>query len=168
MARRLKREIEKIIDPTHKKHAKVADILNFCKLDVGDNVLEWNILIKGPEGSAYDGFAIKIKLTAPPEYPFKPPELKFGDKVFHPNVDDTNGSVCPDAFGMDSASWGPTLDMAHVLRIVHGALKNPSTDAPINGDAGKMFADNKKAWGAKVQQSLKKCGAVTASSVFSS
>jgi len=159
--RRIIKEYKAISDPKHKNYAKFKDIRACSHIIVSDkNVMEWKVFIKGPEGSAYEGHCVEFQINALPEYPFKAPELKFVTQMFHPNVN-KDGTVCAEAFHLDPSSWGPTLNMGHVIRQVQEALRAPSVDSPVNADAGEVFKKDKAAWGKKVKMSLKKCGAKT-------
>ena len=114
---------------------------------------------QGPEGSPYEGYAVKVLLTFPSTYPFKPPRIKFATKLYHPNVNDDDGSVCDEAFHLDAKSWGPTLDAGHIIRVIYGALGMPNDESPINAEAGRMFRDNKELWKKTAKSTLEKYGA---------
>jgi ubiquitin-protein ligase len=36
----------------------------------------------------------RLSVNVSPEYPFKPPEVRFLTRIFHLNVDHTTGDVC--------------------------------------------------------------------------
>lgn len=155
------KEYKAITDPKHKNHSKVSDVPSFCKIIFSDDkVMEWKVFVKGPPDSAYEGHCVEIKVTASPQYPFKAPDLLFVTQMFHPNVN-KDGTVCPEAFHLDAASWGPTLNFAHVFRQVQEALRAPNVDSPVNADAGTAFKKSKDAWRKKVASTLKKCAAKT-------
>ena len=40
----------------------------------------------GPQGSIYAGGTFRILCNLPEKYPFKPPEIKFETKIYHPGV----------------------------------------------------------------------------------
>eukprot|EP00939_MAST-03C_sp_MAST-3C-sp1_P003065 g3065.t1 len=160
--RRLLKEYSKMTDPEAKGHSKVKDVLTFANIELGsdgDDILTWNIDIKGPEGSAYEGFCIPVQMSFPAQYPFKPPKLVFKTKVHHPNVNKEDGTVCPDAFHLDSKSWGPTLGAAHVLRVVYSSLSEPSMESPLDAAAGTQYRANKDTWKKNVVATLGKYGA---------
>jgi ubiquitin-protein ligase len=46
----------------------------------------WTAVIRGPAGSFYEGYEFDLVIDVPAEYPMVPPHIKFGSKIFHPNV----------------------------------------------------------------------------------
>lgn len=42
--------------------------------------------IPGPPDTPYAGGTYEIKIKIPSNYPFKPPEMTFLTRVFHPNI----------------------------------------------------------------------------------
>ena len=42
--------------------------------------------ITGPPGTPYEAGRFTVDVKIPPEYPFRPPIMKFDTKVWHPNI----------------------------------------------------------------------------------
>lgn len=61
----------------------------------GENIFTWIGTIEGGKGTPYEGLSYKLSLHFPPNYPFKPPQVKFETTCFHPNVDQF-GNICLD------------------------------------------------------------------------
>jgi ubiquitin-conjugating enzyme (huntingtin interacting protein 2) len=40
----------------------------------------------GPPGTPYEGGTFLVDIKIPNEYPFRPPNMRFETKVWHPNV----------------------------------------------------------------------------------
>ena len=49
------------------------------------SLLQWEIMIIGPNDTLYEGGFLRAELIFPPEYPLLPPKMKFLTKMWHPN-----------------------------------------------------------------------------------
>ena len=127
---RIKRDLSRII--------KYKDLF---KIDIDDNILFWNVLIKGPEDSYYRGKEYNIEVNfININYPFDPPKITFKDKIFHPNIDD-KGNICLDLL---KESWQPTIPMINILKSILSLLKYPNVDDPLNIDAANIYKKNQE------------------------
>jgi ubiquitin-conjugating enzyme E2 G2 len=50
-----------------------------------DDLLHWEALIQGPEGTPFEGGVFPAELRFPKDYPLAPPTMKFLGEIFHPN-----------------------------------------------------------------------------------
>ena len=50
-----------------------------------DNLLLWNVLIKGPEDTPFEGGVYEAELKFPKDYPLSPPSMRFLCDLWHPN-----------------------------------------------------------------------------------
>ena len=82
------------------------------------------------------------------EYPFKHPQVKFATKIFHPNVNRTDGTVCEE---MLSHNWSPQTQMKEVLEKVYKMMEEPNSDNPVDEEITQLFKENPK----KFQDSAK-------------
>ena len=82
-----------------------------------DNLFEWTCILDGPDGTPYQGGTYAVKLHIPPDYPFHPPKAFFETKIFHPNIDFTNGSVC---LNILKSEWSPRWGLeVRSLEVIH-------------------------------------------------
>lgn len=56
----------------------------------------WKGYIEGPDDTPYKGGSYQIDIQLPPEYPYKPPKMKFDTKIWHPNISSQTGAICLD------------------------------------------------------------------------
>jgi ubiquitin-conjugating enzyme E2 G2 len=50
-----------------------------------DDLLYWEALIQGPEGTPFEGGVFAAELRFPKDYPLAPPSMRFLGEVWHPN-----------------------------------------------------------------------------------
>ncbi len=50
-----------------------------------DDLLYWEALIQGPEGTPFEGGVFAAELRFPKDYPLAPPSMRFLGDVWHPN-----------------------------------------------------------------------------------
>lgn len=58
------------------------------------NVLNWRITMYGPEGTLYEGGYFLIRVDFDEKYPDVKPNIRFKTKIYHTNVNQTDGHVC--------------------------------------------------------------------------
>jgi len=83
----------------HRARAEAAD-LAASPFDWGSaepiegDLFKWRATVVGPEGTPYEGGVFNVSITVPTEYPFRPPEVLFTTKIYHPNVKTDTGEIC--------------------------------------------------------------------------
>lgn len=55
-------------------------------LVVDNNITHWKGFINGSPDTPYEGGYFQIDIVMPPEYPYKPPKMKFDTRIWHPNI----------------------------------------------------------------------------------
>lgn len=50
-----------------------------------DDLLHWEAMIQGPEGTPFEGGVFPAELKFPADYPLAPPTMKFLGEIWHPN-----------------------------------------------------------------------------------
>lgn len=103
-----------------------------------DENLAWSITLFGPKDSPYDGGCFSVRLVFPGDYPMKAPTMRFETKIFHPNIDWADGSVCMDSLASGwSPAWGPRTLLEGVLSLLTAPAQG--ADSPLNCDAAKLL-----------------------------
>ncbi|EOB13096.1 Ubiquitin-conjugating enzyme E2 4 [Nosema bombycis CQ1] len=101
---------------------------------------EFDIVIEGPKDSLFVGYKYKIHVLLPDDYPFKSPSIGFVTKIFHPNVDETSGSICLDVLNQ---VWSPMYDLMNIVDIfIPQLLMYPNASDPLNCEAGSLFLND--------------------------
>lgn len=115
-----------------------------------NNFLKWQILLLGPNDTIFEGGIFKCEIIFPKEYPNRPPEFKFLDNFFHPNIY-KDGKVCisilhegQDVYGYEHISerWNPSHSVNSILMSILSIIPEPNFDSPANVDASKLWREN--------------------------
>jgi ubiquitin-conjugating enzyme E2 D/E len=107
---------------------------------VQDDIFKWECTMSGPAESPYAGGKFILRLEFPAQYPFKPPKLVFGTKVYHPSVMLETGEICGAVLG----NWGPTLNAEHCLMTVYSLLRDLQPDHPLEEEIAQQLANKPK------------------------
>mmetsp|Transcript_8155 Transcript_8155/g.20982 ORF Transcript_8155/g.20982 Transcript_8155/m.20982 type:complete len:163 (-) Transcript_8155:381-869(-) len=106
----------------------------------GDNLYEWVSTILGPKGSPYQGGVFFLDITFPPDYPFKPPKVRFRTRIYHCNVNSA-GAICLDVL---KENWSPALTISKVLLSICSLLTDPNPQDPLVGKIAQHLLDDKE------------------------
>uniref|UniRef100_A0A286XDM4 E2 ubiquitin-conjugating enzyme n=2 Tax=Hystricomorpha TaxID=33550 RepID=A0A286XDM4_CAVPO len=122
-----------------------------------NNIMVWNAVIFGPEGTPFEDGTFKLTIEFTEEYPNKPPTVRFISKMFHPNVY-ADGSICLDIL---QNRWSPTYDVSSILTSIQSLLDEPNPNSPANSQAAQLYQENKREYekrvSAIVEQSWRDC-----------
>jgi peroxin-4 len=132
--KRLKKELEKL------SKANLDDSDN-SDSDIhltpsSTNIMVWTALIRGPQGSPYEGGVYQLNISCGSDYPLNPPLMTFVTKIFHPNVLFRSGEICLDILKKE---WSPAWGLQAACRAIVSLLNDPAADSPLNCDAGNML-----------------------------
>lgn len=92
---------------------------------------EWNGTILGPFNTVFDGRIYSLKITCGPEYPEKPPLVRFVNKINIPCVNQGNGKVEK----LDVLNkWKNTTTLEIILTAIKNEMQNnKKTQQPPEG-----------------------------------
>ena len=95
---------------------------------------------KGPPGTPYEGGLFQVAIDIPQEYPFKPPQMKFITKIYHPNISSVTGAICLDIL---KDAWTPILTLKSSLISLQSLLQSPEPSDPQDAEVAKHYLSNK-------------------------
>ncbi len=107
---------------------------NLLGAPVDKNIMTWQAVIFGPEGTPWDGGTFTLVLNFSEEYPNKPPDVRFTSKMFHPNIYN-DGQICLDIL---KSQWSPVYDVSAILTSIQSLLCDPNPKSPANAEAAKV------------------------------
>ncbi|KAI9880354.1 MAG: hypothetical protein M1830_003965 [Pleopsidium flavum] len=108
-----------------------------------DDLTQLTILLSGPYGTPYSQGVWKLHLKIPEDYPKSPPKASFRTRIWHPNVEESTGSVCVDTLKRD---WESKLTLRDVLMTISCLLIQPNPDSALNSVAGQLLQDDYEAF----------------------
>ncbi|KAI6831646.1 hypothetical protein KC333_g796 [Hortaea werneckii] len=91
---------------------------------------------RGPPDTPYERGEYDIDIKITPEYPFKPPEMRFITKIWHPNVSSQTGAICLDTLGN---AWSPVLTLKSALISLQSLLSSPEPKDPQDAEVASML-----------------------------
>ncbi|XP_050030330.1 ubiquitin-conjugating enzyme E2 D2-like [Dermacentor andersoni] len=115
--------------------------------DTGD-MFNWQATISGPEKTPFEGGVFKLSIFFPNDYPFKPPQVKFITKIYHPNING-NGIICLDIL---KSQWSPALSIAKVLLSICALMCEPNPDDPLMPEVASMYKNNRAQYNATARK----------------
>ncbi|CAB4431304.1 unnamed protein product [Rhizophagus irregularis] len=108
-------------------HDLGRDLPSCCSAGpIGDDLFYWQATIMGPFDSPYSGGVFYLSIRFPTDYPFKPPQVKFTTRVYHPNIN-SSGTICLDIL---RDQWSPAISISSVLLSIYCMLIDPNPDDP--------------------------------------
>lgn len=113
-----------------------------------DDIFRWTATIIGPSDSPFAGGIYKLKIFFPTEYPFKPPQVVFETKVYHPNINSAGG-ICLDIL---KKAWSPALTITKVLLSICSLLTDPNPEDPLEPEIAIQYKLNRSEYIAMAQE----------------
>lgn len=107
-----------------------------------DDLYAWDATIVGPPDTPYAGGIFSLTVAFPPEYPFKPPEVRFATPIYHCNVS-SSGHICLDTL---NRKWTPALTIRGVLLSIQLLMSTPNPSSALNCTAANLYRKNRAAF----------------------
>lgn len=132
-ANRIKRELMKLArDEALSKQGISVETLN-------DNFVELEAQILGPKDTPYEGGNYVLDIKIPSAYPFKPPEIRFATKIWHPNVSSVTGAIC---LNILKDEWVALLGLRTTLISVQALLSAAEPDDPQDAIVARQYRED--------------------------
>lgn len=106
---------------------------------VENKITHWVATMNGPIDSPFEGGKFTLDIVFPLEFPFKPPIIKFKNKMYHPNIS-TIGLICLDIL---KDQWSPALSIFKVLLSINSLLADPNPNDPLNPDVATVYKNDR-------------------------
>lgn len=121
---------------------------------INNRMQEFMIKFKGPTDSPFEGGTWKIHVELPDQYPYKSPSIGFQNKIFHPNIDESSGSVCLDVINQ---TWSPMFDLCNIFDVfLPQLLCYPNPADPLNTNAAALMKQDKTEYESRIREYVKR------------
>ncbi|KAG9247055.1 ubiquitin-conjugating enzyme/RWD-like protein [Calycina marina] len=115
----------------------------------GSDISRLRATFPGPPDTPYEGGTYEINVKIPAEYPFRPPQMVFKTKIWHPNVSSQTGVICLDT--LDKA-WSPVLTIKAALLSVQSLLNSPEAKDPQDAVVASMLQNHPEEFARKARE----------------
>uniref|UniRef100_A0A087XNC9 UBC core domain-containing protein n=1 Tax=Poecilia formosa TaxID=48698 RepID=A0A087XNC9_POEFO len=100
----------------------------------------WRILMQGPPDTPYQSGVFELYCQFGPDYPVKPPVLRFVTNVYHCNVNSV-GRICHNIF---DRNYSAHITMKEIFDAVYGLLIIPEPDDPLDSILAEEFLTSRE------------------------
>lgn len=136
---------------------KSSQLLSYIGCSAGpqkkSNIFKWNVLLKGPNKSCYENGLFKLLLEFPKDYPNEPPNIKFETKIYHPNIEINDGTIC---ISSKSNDWDNNKNIINVIYSIYDLLKTPNLNHGLNNEALLLYKNNYEEFKKKAKEFTEK------------
>jgi len=104
-----------------------------------DDILltDWNGSILGPHGSIFDNRLYELRISCGPDYPSKPPSVRFASRINLPHVNQSTGVV--EASLPVFQTWSRSGTIESVLVALRTLMSTPQNRRLSQPPDGAMF-----------------------------
>lgn len=107
---------------------------------IDDSIQQFHVIFKGPKDTPYAGGQWKVRVELPDQYPIKSPSIGFINKIYHPNIDESLGSVCLDVINQ---TWLPMFGLLNIFEnFLPHLLRYGNPSDPLNTEASNLMTKN--------------------------
>eukprot|EP00835_Amoeboradix_gromovi_P006619 NODE_816_length_3944_cov_0.511573.p4 type:complete len:159 gc:universal NODE_816_length_3944_cov_0.511573:173-649(+) len=118
------------------------------------NLLSWTCKIPGKKDTDWADGIYTVNLLFSKSYPLTPPVAIFTPPLFHVNIF-SEGKVCLSLL-KESGDWKASISLKTILLNLQDFLANPNIKDPANGEATRVFKQNRARYDQLIRQQAKK------------
>ena len=121
---------------------------------IDDSIQQFYVIFQGPRDTAYEGGSWKVRVELPDLYPMKLPLIGFTNKIYHPNIEESSGSVCLDVINQ---TWSPMFGLLNIFEdFLPHLLRYLNPSDPLNTEAANLLNKDEEKYLETVKLYVKK------------
>lgn len=127
------------------------------RADGSADLLRWECLVPGKEGTIWEGGEYPVTLQFCSDYPTKPPVCSFKPGFLHPNVH-TDGKICLDIINdrANGGRWNPGTTIKMILIGIQELLDRPNINSAAQQRAYELYKRDHTAYEREVRAQAKR------------
>ena len=116
-----------------------------------NDFFHWNITMLGPQDTPYAGGLFFLTVDFPDDYPKSAPEVKFKNKIYHLNVNNS-GHVCISTLN----EWKEGTTMSEVLSLIFALFYKENPKSAYDNQRANLFLNDRATFDANVREWTRK------------
>jgi ubiquitin-conjugating enzyme E2 D/E len=136
------------IDKEHQELKSKSTDFNISAEPKNSEKTKWEGHIIGPDSTPYAGGIFNLSIQLPKDYPYKPPQVKFDTKIYHPNIN-SEGAICLDIL---KDQWSPALTLSKVLLCISSLLEKPNPYDPLVPEIARQYINDQSGFKKKARE----------------
>ncbi|XP_056441293.1 uncharacterized protein LOC130378567 isoform X2 [Gadus chalcogrammus] len=115
----------------------------------------WKILMQGPPATPYENGTFKLYCQFGPDYPVKPPTIRFVTAIYHCNIN-SSGRICHHIF---DHGYNAHITMKEILEAVYGLLIAPEAEDALDSILAEKLVSSREEYTQEAKEQTAKTAA---------
>ena len=123
---------------------------SYCQVDLlyNDDIFHWIVTFTGPKNTPYEGGKFKLKFDFPERYNEIPPEVRFLTKIYHLNVNNSNGDICISTL----KNWQEGTSLITIISSIFTLFFGQSVENPYALEMAQEYTYNNNNFNRKAKE----------------
>ena len=115
---------------------------------VNNDIFHWKISLVGPVDTPYSGGMFFLTADFGENYPKTKPEVKFINKIYHLNVNPSDGHICISTLNY----WKEKTPMVDVISSIFALFYDQNPKSPYSGEMAREYESNRNLFNKKAKE----------------
>ena len=119
---------------------------------VNNDIFHWKISLVGPVDTPYQGGMFFLTADFGEDYPKAKPEVKFINKIYHLNVNPSDGHICISTLNY----WKEKTPMVDAISSIFALFYDQNPKSPYSGEMAREYESNRNLFNQKAREYTQK------------